>query len=331
MAMTSYEVVKRAIEFDGPDRLPMRFDVMPEISDVRPIPWEQVGTGDHSRRRTVDEWGCTWERTGEPNMGQVKAHPLGDWAGLDAYSWPDFNDPKWYDGIENWFVNSEDKYCATGIFMLLFERMHALHGFENTLVDLYAEPERMAWLADTIVDHDLVIIRNIHDRVGDRIHGFSFTDDWGTERDTFVSPELWDEVFKPRYQCIFDRCHELGWHVWMHTCGKVNGIIESLIDIGLDVINLQQPRALGIEEIGERFRGRICFESLCDIQHTLPLKSESEVRDEARLLLEQWGTPDGGFILSDYGDGGAIGVNWDRKMLMLDAFRDADRWKGSAP
>jgi len=42
----------------------------------------------------------------------------------------------------------------------------------------------------------------------------------------------------------------------MHSCGKVNGIIEGLIEIGLDAINLQQPRALGIEEIGKRFRGR---------------------------------------------------------------------------
>jgi len=76
----------------------------------------------------------------------------------------------------------------------------------------------------------------------------------GTEITTIVSPELWREFFKPRYACIFKAAHEVGWHVWMHTCGKVNGIIEDLIDIGLDVIDLQQPRLLGIEEIGQRFR-----------------------------------------------------------------------------
>ena len=327
MAMTSYEVVKRAVEFDGPDRLPIRFDMLPDVTDVRPVMWKQIGTGDPAKQRTIDEWGCTWERSDVANMGQVKEHPLADWRALDAYAWPDFDDPAWYEGMEGYFYNAEGMYCMTGIFMLLFERMHALRGFENTLTDLYAEPERAAWLADRIVESDLTIIRNIHGRLGDRIHGLSFTDDWGTQRDTFISPALWDEFFKPRYERIFDSCHGLGWHVWMHTCGKVNGIIGSLIDIGLDVINLQQPRALGIEEIGEQFRGRICFESLCDIQHTLPFKGEAEIREEARLLLDKWGNDKGGFVLSDYGDAAAIGVSWETKQVMLDAFRDADPWR----
>lgn len=329
MAMTSYEVVRRAIEFDGPDRLPVRFDQL-GVTDVRSVCWNQVGTGDRCERRTVDEWGCTWERTDVDNMGQVKGYPLEHWAALDSFKWPDPDDPSLYDGIELYLDEAEDLYCVTGIFMLLFERMHTLHGFENTLVDLCADPERMAWLADRIVEYDLGIIRNIHERVGDQIHGFSFTDDWGTEQDTFVGVELWDDFFQPRYGRIFDRCHSLGWHVWMHSCGKVNRIMDSLIDIGLDVINLQQPRALGIEEVGEQFGGRICFESLCDIQHTLPFKSDAEVREEAQLLLERWGTEQGGFILSDYGDGGAIGVSEERKEIMLEAFRKADRWQCAA-
>lgn len=330
MGMSSYEVVRRAIEFEGPDRLPIRFDFLPDLTDTRMIRWNQIGTGNPTEARTVDEWGCTWERNATPNMGQVKAHPLDDWEFLETYRGPDFGDPAWYAGMENYFYGTEDKYCMTDIFMLLFERMHALHGFEKTLTDLYADPARSAWLADFIVEADLCLIRNIYDRFGKRIHALAFTDDWGTEQDTFISPALWDTFFKPRYKRIFDACHDRGWHVWMHTCGKVNRIMESLVEIGLDVINLQQPRVLGIDEVGAAFRGRICFESLCDIQHTLPFASEAQIREEARLLLEQWGTPAGGFILSDYGDGGAIGVEWDKKELMLDAFRDADPWRRAA-
>ena len=177
------------------------------------------------------------------------------------------------------------------------------------------------------MEYDLGIIGNIAARFPGRIHGFRFTDDWGTELATFINPALWDEFFKPRYKRIFDAAHAAGWHVWMHSCGKINAIIEGLIEIGLDVINLQQPRVLGIEEIGRRFRGRICFESLCDIQHTLPFKGRGEIREEARLLLEHWATPKGGFILSDYGDGDAIGVPVEKKRIMLEAFLEADPWR----
>jgi hypothetical protein len=60
------------------------------------------------------------------------------------------------------------------------------------------------------------------------------------------------------------------------------------------------------------------------------LKGADEIRAEAALLLERWGTPRGGFILSDYGDGRAIGVELEKKQVMLNAFLDADRWRSAA-
>ncbi|MGQ9632448.1 MAG: uroporphyrinogen decarboxylase family protein [bacterium] len=329
MSMPSYEVVRRAIEFKSPDRLPVRFDAL-GVNDVHPVSTNAIGTGDHSKRQTYDEWGCLWVRSEVANMGQVKGHPLEDWDNIDKYSWPDPDDPGFYEGMEGRFEGSEGKYVVTGIFMLLFERMHSLRGMENVLAELYTERKRMEYLADGIVEYDLAVIRNISSRFPGRIHGFTFTDDWGSERATFISPDMWRDFFKPRYARIFDAAHSAGWHVWMHSCGKVNGIIGDLIDIGLDVINLQQPRALGIEEIGRKFRGKICFESLCDIQHTLPFKGREEIREEAKLLLEEWATERGGFILSDYGDGEAIGVPQWKKEVMLEAFREFDpfRMKG---
>lgn len=324
--MNAYEIVRRAIEFKTPERLPVRFESL-GLSDVHGVGWNQIGTGDKSLRRTLDEWGCGWERSEMANMGQVKQHPLADWSAWDHFPFPDPLNPQFYTGMEARFAGSEGKYVTTGIFMLLFERMHALHGFENTLRDLYLERENIERLADRIVEFDLGIISEISRRFPGQIHGLTFSDDWGTQQNLFIHPRLWDEFFKPRYQRIFTAIHAAGWHVWMHSCGKVNAIIENLISIGCNVINLQQPRALGIEEIGRRFRGRICFESLCDIQHTLPFKDASEIAAEAELLLREWAAPEGGFILSDYGDGRAIGVPIEKKQIMLEAFLKADPYR----
>jgi hypothetical protein len=113
----------------------------------------------------------------------------------------------------------------------------------------------------------------------------------------------------------------------MHSCGKINAIIEGLIEAGLEVINSSQPRALGIEEIGQQFCGRICFESVCDIQNTLPLKGPAEIRREAQSLLEHWAAPDGGFIILFCGEGKAIGTEEQRWQIMLDSFLEADPWQ----
>lgn len=324
--MTSYEIVRRAIKFERPERLPVWFDAL-GVNDFHTVKWNQIGVGDKNLRSSIDEWGCGWVRSEVANMGQIKFHPLAERSAFDSFRWPDPDDPAFYQGMEDRFKGSNGKYIITNLFMLLFERMQALIGYENTMTGLYLEREWIENLADHIVEFDLGIIRNIAQRFPGAINGFGFTDDWGTQQALIINPRLWDDFFKPRYQRIFNAIHAAGWHVWMHSCGKVNAILDGLIEIGADIIELQQPRTLGIEAIGRQFRGRICFASLCDIQHTLPFKSDNEIREEAQLLLDQWATPDGGFILIDYGDGNAIGVDLGKKQVMLDAFLKADPWK----
>ena len=197
------EVVERAIDFGDPDRLPVQFESL-GVSDTHMVKWNQRGTGDHGCRESCDEWGCLWRRTEIENMGQVVGHPLSDWEAAKSFNWPDPERRELYDGMEERFEGSGDRYVLTGIFMLLFERMHTLRGFENTLTDLYLERRRIEELADRIVEYDIGIIENIAERFGPAIDGFSFTDDWGTERNTIISGELWDEFFRPRYKRIFD-------------------------------------------------------------------------------------------------------------------------------
>ena len=323
---TPKEVMNAAIEFKTPDRLPVLFDSF-GISDVRRIGWNQIGTGDHGKRVTYDEWNCGWQRTEMKNMGQITIHPLSEWSDLDNFSWPDPDNAAFYEGMEQRFEGTEGYYLTTGIFMLLFERLHGLRGFENTMADLYLERERLEMLADRIVEFDIRVIGNIASRFPGLIDGFTFTDDWGTELALFIDPKQWREFFKPRYKKIFDAIHAAGWHVMMHSCGKVNDILGDLHEIGCNIVELQQPKVIGIVEAGKKHAGKLCFQSLCDIQHTLPMEGDEAIEAEAKLLLDCWGTDEGGFILADYGDGAAIGVPPEKKRVMYDAFMKYDRWK----
>jgi uroporphyrinogen decarboxylase len=260
-------------------------------------------------------------------MGQVKGHPLEDWSSLAKYHFPDPDDPAFYEGMESKFEGSDGKYVMTGVFMLLFERMHALHGFQNTLEDFYLESEKIEALADRIVEFDLAVIANIAGRFPGQIQGFSYTDDWGTQLDTFISLKLWKDFFQPRYRRIADAAHQAGWHVWMHSCGKINRFIPGIIEAGINVLNLEQPRLLGIREVGEKFAGQVAFSTGCDIQHTLPFASPEEIRAEAKLLLDYWGTPQGGLILADDENDQDLGTPLEKKHIAFEAFMEMDRWK----
>lgn len=325
-SMSSYERVRRAIEFDNPDRLPLRFEEFGK-SDVMPIKTNQSAPWLYQDRpENLDEWGCLWVRTEMDNMGQVKGHPLADWNALDGYRWPDPDDPELYTGMEEKFEGSDGKYILTGLWFTLFERMHMLRGFENTLEDLYLERGKIEILADRILEYDLRVMENLHNRFPGMIHGITGSDDWGTQQGPIINPKLWREFFKPKYKQLFDLTHQFNWHFWLHTCGKVNVFMDDFVELGLDVINLEQPRTLGIEEIGRKYSGKICFAGPCDIQNTLPLNDASKIYEEADLLIQSWGCPTGGFIAVDKKEGGAYGATFETRQTMLDAFIKADRW-----
>jgi len=318
--MTSYEIVRRAVEFDSPSRIPIRFGSM-GLDDTFGV-GAAPAAGWKPSQENEDEWGCVWHKpTGEVcNMGQPKGHPLARWEQLADFRFPDPHDEARYAHLEEALSRAGDKYVMIGCGFTFFERMHYLRGFENLLMDMHLHPGWVDELAERVLSFPLGIAEEIGRRFKGRVHGFAMTDDWGTQCDMICSMPMWKEFYKERYTRLFGAIHDAGMHAWMHSCGHVNEVIEEWIDCGLDVVNLQQPTNLGIVEIGNRYRGRICFETICDIQMTLPHGTDEQVRREAKLLLECWGTDKGGFVLSDYGDGKAIGVPDDRKRLMLREF-----------
>ena len=332
--MIPREIVTRAVEFRRPARLPI--NGYGDLSDITGVWCEQVIPPEAAGDPNVDQWLCRWGKTDMPNMGQVKGHPLEDLSRMNQFPWPDGNDPRRYANTSKQVdelladPNRRDKYFNTGIFMILWERMHSLHGFENCMVDLMDNTPQINELADRILDYDVGVVRNMHRICGSRMQGFTFSEDWGTEADLMISPDLFRRFFLPRYRKLFREIHECGWHVWMHSCGKINKAIPILIEAGLDVVNMQQPRTNGIEEIGRELAGKICFESLCDIQKTLPSMDRKAVVEEAELLLHSWGTPDGGFILGDYGDHVAIGTSPEMKEFMVKVFQDLDPYAKTA-
>ncbi len=321
--MTSREIVERAITFNRPPRVPLKFEVV-GVSDCYDV-WTHDPTGWTwtFRGRAADEWGCVWERTDVSNTGQVVVHPLRDLANMADYAWPDPDDPRRYHDFEQQLDGAGDRFVMFCFGPGIFERLHMLHGMPETLMDFYKHPDEIHALIDRILEHHLRVLRNCTRIAGGRIHAAAMADDWGLQDRAFVGRKVFRTFFLPRYRRWFDEIKAAGLHVWMHSCGRINELLDDLIDCGVEVINMQQPNVVGIDEISERFRGRVCFESIVDTQTTLPRGSYDEIRAQARALLEKWGTPDGGFIASDYNDAEAIGVTLDRRRVMFEAFAEA--------
>lgn len=329
--MTSREIVRRAIEFSTPPRLPFFQHQSREAPDDICDCWEM----DRARRgwffdqALEDDWGCVWKSTEVKNMGQVVRHPLADWPALATYRPPDPKDPFYFERIEPVIAAAAGRYVVVTAHFTLLERLHMLHGFSQTMEDFYLEPEKINTVLDMILDFKLAQFDELHRRFGNRIDGLFLTEDWGTQAGPFTSIPMFENFFMERYRRLVAAIHGHGWHFLLHSCGRINDLVPYFIDAGVDVLNMQQPQAYGIAELGRRFAGKVCFLTTVDIQKTLPSGDPARIRQEARELIEHWSTPRGGFIVFNYGDPDALGINPAMTDVMFRAFTDLMHyWNG---
>ena len=323
--MHSKEIVRRAIEFDNPPRLPFWQHwnhKMPGFPDDVCNIWEmdRQEAGWFFDTPGADDWGCGWSMTEKKNIGQVSKFPLADWSDLERYHPPNPRNPFYYERLGPIIDAAENRYVAITAHALLFSRLNRLRSFADTMEDFYLEPERVHRVLDMIVDFKIQQCDELYRRFGDRIHGLYMADDLGTQEGTFFSQKTFDEFFRPRYIKIFDAIHACGWHVILHSCGHINAFVPTFIELGVDVLNMNQSRNYDIIQFGEQFRGKVCFLATVDIQATMPRGIEEEIREEARLLVKHWNTPKGGMIVFDYGEWPAIDVQPEMPYIMFDEF-----------
>ncbi len=329
--MDERERVLAAIEFRSPDRVPIEWWTMDSKIDLLKSDIAFVAHSGNSFRKEVeappgrlrymDEWGCIWEQSQiNPNMGQVVVHPLADINNIKHYEFPATNIEQKFIPVStqiNMIKSYGNKFIFGHLGNLLWERLHFLRGMDNLMMDLYLNPEVVEFLGDKIIEIHCKELR-LYKKYG--VDGVAFCDDWGTQRALLISPELWRKFFKPRYKNLFDEAHSLGLKVYMHSCGWIFEIIEDLIEIGLDVIQLDQPELFGIETLSEAYGGRICFCCPVDIQRVLISGDIQKIEESAKKMIELLGRFDGGFIARAYPQPRDIGVDFKSHNAAYEAF-----------
>ena len=291
----SREQVFKTIKFQKPDRLVFDF---PEKygSDFA---WTGMYPSPDARPpKGIDEWGAVWGNLGKSHLGEVKDFPLKDWKDFGSLKIPDIRKPERWKLLDGARERAGDKFLLAG-GISIYERLHFIRGLENTWVDIYENREELCKLLDILVDMNLYAI----DRYAEAgVDGYYFCDDWGLQDRLMISPNLWREIWKPRYAKIYSAAHAAGICTFLHSCGYILDILDDLIEVGLDVIHLDQQENMGIKVLGERFGGRITFFSPVDIQKTMVYGTLDDIRKYCREMFRYLWRPEGGFIPRWYTD-----------------------------
>lgn len=288
----------RAIEFGRPDRVPIYYfnrDI--ERSDVISTAFEPPA-GFQPREPGATEWGYVWHKL-DGTMGQPGYAPLAETESISAYLPPDPWAPGRLDHVAQSVAEHQDRFIAFGLGITGFDQATFLRGMEQFLVDLYTDRAAAERVLDIVFEFENAMIEQVRDLDVDCV---KFGDDWGTQRGLMISPELWREVFRPRYAEQFEMIRRAGKKVWFHSCGNVYPIIGDMIDIGVDVLEFLQPDVMGIDNLARDFGGMVCFCCSVDHQRVAISGSRQEIFGYAGELIGKLGSFGGGFIacIEDY-------------------------------
>lgn len=270
--------------------------------DWKPLrTWETVD----GIRIWEDEWRSVWKCLPTTTNGEVIEGVIKDWSELKDYQMPRMDLPVRYDVARRFFAENPDKYHLGSLPGFPFAIMRYMRGVETFLADVLLYPDEVNTLQSRIVD---LLKRCIDQWAATDVDGVMFAEDWGTQERLLVSPKLWHEMFEWGYREIVGYAKKLDIAVWMHSCGYIKGIIPSLVDIGIKVLQLHQPKLSGLDFLAETCHGKTAIWSPVDIQHDLPTGDEVYIRACARELIDKLGSNGGGFIGGHYRDVKSLAV-----------------------
>jgi len=311
--VTGRERVRAALTHTRPDRVPRDLWALPYVSLFRKEELDEAlrtfppdigrselspGSSDTELQRLatpgryMDEWGSVWE-LGEPGVvGEVKYPALASWSKLKTYQ------PPW-DVVRNRDLAHANRECEqSDCFMLSpvcarpFERLQFLRGTENVFLDLAYGSPQVFKLIEMIHEFYLADVQNW---ASSNVDAVFLMDDWGTNQALLISPEVWRAVFKPLYRDYCDIIRAAGKFVFFHSDGNIEAIFGDLVELGIDAIN-SQLFCMNIEDLAERYKGRITFWGEIDRQHILPFGSEADVRAAVNRVRNALDDGTGGVI-----------------------------------
>ncbi len=185
--------------------------------------------------------------------------------------------------------------CVEGIF----ERLHEMLPFDESLLAFYEEPEALEEFFQKMADYKIESCGKIFEYYG-RVDGVLYHDDWGTQRGGFFSNEMFRRQIMPATSRFLKYVKEQGKFIELHSCGKNIQYVPEMIEMGIDMWTPQE----GINEpdfLYETYGDKMTYA----FGLTIPKGSaEGEIRRRVRDFVDHYG-PKGrvmAWLRTDFGD-----------------------------
>lgn len=251
---------------------------------------------EYGQHNITNNWGVTlsWpEGTPGPFPVHDDAHRLlkdiTEWKKIIKAPNLIFPEEKWEMAIkEAEAVDRSDQFVAPMIAPGLFERLHYFMGMEDSLVNFYDEPEAVADLIKYLTEWELQYAETLCEHL--HPDALFHHDDWGSQKSTFISPDMFGEFFVDAYKEIYGYYKSHGVELIVHHSDSYAAtLVPHMIDMGIDIWQGVMT-SNNIPDLIQKYGGKISFMGGIDsasVDH--PGWTREEVKQEVRRACKEYG------------------------------------------
>ncbi|MEG1384744.1 MAG: uroporphyrinogen decarboxylase family protein [Oscillospiraceae bacterium] len=169
-----------------------------------------------------------------------------------------FSPEEWAPFVKEAEAVDRNEYFATPFVAPgLFEQCHHLMSIEEALINFYDEPECMHELIDYLTEWELQYAEELCKYL--KPDALFHHDDWGSQKSTFISPDMFKEFFLPAYKKVYGRYRDLGVKLIVHHSDSYAAtLVPYMIEMGVDIWQGVMT-SNNIPELIKKYGGQISF------------------------------------------------------------------------
>lgn len=231
----------------------------------------------------------------DPSYGMVKGENLGaegcfaeteSLSEIGNYPWPDvkyFNFQEIYDEIDL----HADKMVFSGLWSPFFHHICEFFGMENYFIKMYDSPEIVEAVTEKVADFYVEANEIFFEGLGDRADVMFFGNDFGTQLDMLISPDLFKQFLLPTIKRLIAVGKKYNKKIMLHSCGSIYRIIPDLIDAGVDILHPIQAQAEGMSAMDlKQYKNDLAFVGGIDAQTFFVNATPQQIKDEVHRVQD---------------------------------------------
>jgi uroporphyrinogen decarboxylase len=216
-----------------------------------------------------------------------------NWEEFDRYPWPRIENVDFYP-LEYVCQRLPQGMAVIGQCSGILEPAMWLMGYETFAMALYEQPDLIEAVFSKIKEICVPLAQALVEV--DRVAALWIGDDMGFKTSTMISPQHLRQYVFPIQKQLSEAAHAKGMPFLLHSCGKLDRIMQSLIeDVRIDAKHSFEDAIEPVEQFSDRYGKQIAVIGGVDMD-LLARGTEAQVRARTKQILESC-FPGRGYLL----------------------------------